>query len=79
MTETSLGGITELVDGLFLLWGFIDGDCLTVRPELFDPEAGFRFDFRVAIELELMVGVLKSTLASTGDVVSEVSELRTVP
>ena len=71
--------MTELVDGLFLLWGFIDGDCLTVRPELFDTEAAFRFDFRAAIELELTVGVLNSMLASTGDVVSEVSELRTAP
>lgn len=79
MTETSLGGMTELVDGLFLLWGFIDGDCLTVRLELFDTEAAFRFDFRGVIELELTVGVLNSTLASTGDVVSEVSELRTAP
>lgn len=69
----------ELVDGRFLLWGFIDGDCLTVRPELFDAEAGFRFDFRAGIELEVPMGALKSMFASTGDVVSEVSELRTAP
>ena len=69
----------ELVDGLFLLWGFIDGDCFTVRPELFDAEAGFRFDFRTGIELGATVVALKSMLASTGDVVSDVSELRTAP
>lgn len=71
--------MTELVDGLFLLWGFIDGDCLTVRPELLDAEVGFRFDLRAGIELATNVDPLRSMLASTGDVVSDVSELRTAP
>lgn len=72
-------GIVELAEFFFLLCGFIDGDCLTARPVLFVTVLVFLFDFRKAIEFWVPIGALKSIFMSTGDAVSEVSELRKAP
>ena len=72
-------GIVELTEFFFLDCGFIDGDCLTARPVLFVTVLGFLLDFRKAIEFWVPIGALKSIFMSTGDAVSEVSELRKTP
>lgn len=78
--EISFGGIVVLDVCFFLLCGFIEGDCLTAREGFFKAaEEVFLLDFRMEPGLEAEIGAPKSRFISMGEVVSEVSELRTAP
>lgn len=72
--ETSRGGIVVLEVCFFLLCGFIAGDCLTDRAGFFCVGKVFRRAFLAGTEPE--VGSL--ALRAIGEVVLELSELRTV-
>lgn len=73
MPGTSLGGIVVLEVGFFLFCGFIAGDSLIDRAGFFCVGKVFRRVFLACPGPE--VGSL--ALRSTGDVVSDLSELRT--
>lgn len=76
--ETSFAGMAVLVECFFLLWGFIEGDCRTVRLPAFDVEVVLLLDFRTD-EVGIGTGALKSIFISIGEVASEVSDLGTAP
>ena len=79
MPETSLGGIVVLEGCFFLLCGFMAGDCLIDLAGFLRVGIVFLRVFRGGAWPEVEEDGLYSTLRSTGEVVSEVSELRTAP
>ncbi len=77
--ETSLGGI-DVLDGYFFLFcGFMAGDCLTDLAGFFCVGMVFLRVLRGGPWPEAEERGLYSRLRSTGEVVSDVSELRRAP
>lgn len=77
--DTSLGGIDVPDEYFFLLCGFMAGDCLTDLAGFFCVGIVFLRVFRAGPEPEADERGLYSRLRSTGEVVSDVSELRRAP